>query len=500
MKPSTSKRVISLMLLTLIALLPILSSCAQDGTNDPKSPDATTGAIEGDTLPASDDEIPYEYAAADFGGGDFRIYNYTTTWGFYSDVAIEDQTGEALDDAIYARNVFIEEKYNVKIKEINEDVAKIESSVRKLVLAGEDLYDIILCPGSEASNIGVLVGEKLFYNLNEFSELKLDQPWWDQGVLKEGSIGADRATYFAISDINITNLQGAWCLYFNEDIMKDYGMEKPYDLVRSGNWTIDELRKYIKAGTNLNGDANFTYDPNGKSIYGLTSYESGVAGMLISAGGRYISKDANGIPQFVATDPRFVDICQSLASLLGTEGEYVNINDEATNKHYELAFLNGRALFCGAEIKASTRFRSMEQTFGIVPMPKFDSAQSDYYAMQFRQAPVTVIPVTNLEPNRTAAILDAMAYKSYVDVTPVYYDVTMSQKGLRNEESIEMLKIIRNSRYFDSGIVYGWTKTLYDAILAGLVKGNAEVVSNIEKNKAKIEVAIDKTLTAIDAV
>ena len=51
-------------------------------------------------------------------------------------------------------------------------------------------------------------------------------------------------------------------------------------------------------------------------------------------------------------------------------------------------------------------------------------------------------------------MLDAASYLSYTDVLPVYYNVTIAQKGLRDDESIEMLGIIQSSRYFDIGRVF----------------------------------------------
>ena len=107
-----------------------------------------------------------------------------------------------------------------------------------------------------------------------------------------------------------------------------------------------------------------------------------------------------------------------------------------------------------------------------------------------------VIPVTNPDPNTTGAVMDAMAYVSYRDVTPVFYDVTLSQKGLRNEESIEMLKLIRDTQYFDAGIIYGWTSALNGAIISAVDGGNSSVASIIERYKKQIDSSIQKTMDA----
>ena len=90
--------------------------------------------------------------------------------------------------------------------------------------------------------------------------------------------------------------------------------------------------------------------------------------------------------------------------------------------------------------------------------------------------------------------MDALTYLSYRDVLPVYYDISVSQKGLRNEESIEMLEIIRDTRYFDIAKCYGWTSSLYGSIESLLTAGNGAVASTIASEKPAVLENIDKTL------
>lgn len=49
--------------------------------------------------------------------------------------------------------------------------------------------------------------------------------------------------YFAVSDLSLTAFDLTWCLMFNETKMEELNMDKPYDLVRSGKWTLDEFHE-----------------------------------------------------------------------------------------------------------------------------------------------------------------------------------------------------------------------------------------------------------------
>jgi len=85
------------------------------------------------------------------------------------------------------------------------------------------------------------------------------------------------------------------------------------------------------------------------------------------------------------------------------------------------------------------------------------------------------------------------------DVTPVMFDQSVSQKQLRNEDSIDMLQLIKNSGSFDVGSAYGWTNSFYSAIRDNIGKGKKfDAISQIDKNTDKINAAIAKTMELFD--
>ena len=79
---------------------------------------------------------------------------------------------------------------------------------------------------------------------------------------------------------------------------------------------------------------------------------------------------------------------------------------------------------------------------------------------------------------------------------PVYYDVTVSQKGLRDEESIEMLDIVRNTRSPLFSDVYGITSTLNSAIQNEVINASGTAASTIAAAKTTVEENLQKVLDA----
>jgi hypothetical protein len=437
-------------------------------------------------------EAAYVYPELDLGGGDFTILNGSNTWSIYNALDFESLTGETLDDAIYNRNRSLESRYNFNLKVVEyEQNAKLVPHLRSVVMAGEDIYDAAYC---QTNLIGPLISEDFFLNLHNVPGLQLSEPWWDHAVVSEGTIGENNALYFAASDLQLFGLEGTWCTYFNETMLEDLGLNAPYDLVREGKWTFDRLWEYMKAGVDLNGDESFTFNVDGNSIYGMTSSYAFPTACIISSGERYISKDKNGTPSFALETDRFYRLVDKLASMYGSVGEYISKNNSSGKDHYEEIFKAGRALFMGAEIKTAGKLRDFEDSFGIVPNPKLDETQENYYSNLSKATLLLTIPTTSADPENAGIILDALSYMSYTDTLPLYYDIRVSQKSLRNDESIEMLAIIRDSRYFDIGDAYGWTTTLQDRVRKTLDVGSADIASIIAAEKPAIETNIAETL------
>ena len=482
----SKKRITALLLFMLMAA----TSCGGNGSGG--NDDTTAGA---DTSAGDQSEettaAEYQYADIDCGGDNFTVLNASTTWGFYSYMDFETQTGESLDDAVYERNRFVEDKYNMKLEIIEDDIDKNYEKYRSAILAGDDTYDAAYI---RCDRIASFIADGYLTNLLDNTGIQLDKPWWDQTVTEKSLIGDKSKLYFASNDFSLVGFDGTLCCYFNENMLADLGLDKPYDLVREGKWTIDRLKEYTTAAANLNGDTSFKWNESGNAVYGLVSYEDCVNGFITGSGENYVTVDSDGQPKLLANAEHFYNVIDKAFSIIGTDGEFLFQNGSG-NSHYEMIFKNNRALFTIAEIKASSKYRDMTETFGIVPIPKYDEAQDRYYSHRTHVCLTMSIPVTNTDPDRTGAILDTFAYLSNRDILPIYYNVKVAQKGLRNEDSIEMLGIISESRGFDIGEGYGWTEDLsakVNTMLVSTKKNN--VVSLVDSNRSKIEESINKTL------
>ena len=474
-------------MLLLASVLTAMTACGGDtGTTDPTTDTEATASV----TETAATEPAYQYGDFDCGGEEFRILNTNTTWGFYTTIYFEETTGDIMDDTVFEANSKVEEAFNVKLNVTEFDINQSVGEYTKNILTGDDVYQTALLSAGNSSSV---ILEQYVLDLSELQNIHLDQPWWDQRVSEYSRLGGSDKVYFGISDINLMNFEVIEGVYVNDDMLTNLDLPLLYDSVRDGTWTISKMHEYMKAAVNLNGETDFTFKVGGTSVYGMTFWEQAVPALMYGSGLEFIKLDQSGVPHLNIDNEHFYNVSMKIAELFKTKGETVFLNG-SNGAHYEDAFEAGRSLFTIAQLKGSSKFRDMEDTYGILPSPKYDEAQEGYYSFCTKNIVSSTIPVTCQNPERAAAIIDAMAYHAYADILPVYYGVNVEQKQMRNEDSIEMLGIIGESRVVDIGSIYGWTIDLHNAIYQKLSKGDNAIASVVTAHTPKVEKLIADTL------
>ena len=102
-----------------------------------------------------------------------------------------------------------------------------------------------------------------------------------------------------------------------------------------------------------------------------------------------------------------------------------------------------------------------------------------------------MIPVTVTDLERTGAVIEMLSAESHYGLREAYYDNVLRSKGVRDEESNEMLDIIFANRVYDLAHIHNWGG-LIDAICALEIDGN--ISSTIDSNFTAAETAMKKTI------
>lgn len=480
-------------LLILCLAIVFAASCA-DTADSAGAPGSDTIFIPENT--ETEEILAYDYTGDDYGGYEYLFLGQDACNWANCIVVPEELNGELLNDAMYNRNKAVEERLNITIT--FEGVAKeaISPAMAKTVTSGDDVYDTVFFPNDELS---ASLTKGYFINLAELEPLRFDQPWWDRIVIDMGTING--RLFFASSDISLFPFEATWVLYFNETIMKNLNLDFPYEAVRQGRWTIDRLAEYARAAANLNGDTSFAYNNAANAQYGVTSHSQFISVLLCGAQELFISLNEDGLPYFSGDNERFYAIAEKITGLTGTEGQYTDRGNMVLNNaenSLSTEFKNSRFMFMSETLGHISNLRDLEDEFGVVPAPKFDEEQQGYNSMIATWGTLlTVIPVTAAEQNRCATVLDLMSYQSYITLMEPYYDTYLTQKGARNDNSAEMLAVIRETRTLNIGVLFGWTTNLQNSLATKLIQGNSDVASTVATALNAIETGIEKTIDSM---
>lgn len=91
----------------------------------------------------------------------------------------------------------------------------------------------------------------------------------------------------------------------------------------------------------------------------------------------------------------------------------------------------------------------MTDTYGVLPLPKFDEAQDIYRTIpQDSFNLISVIGDTE-NPDMIAAVLELMCAESYKTIIPLYYEEALKYKYMPTEDSGKMLDYLRDGLTFD---------------------------------------------------
>jgi len=157
-------------------------------------------------------------------------------------------------------------------------------------------------------------------------------------------------------------------------------------------------------------------------------------------------------------------------------------------------FRDGHVLFSVGAIPETIDLRDMPDDFGIVPFPKYNKEQPQYYSSVCGGFPF-VIPSTNTKPDIAGAVMEAMACEAKNRIIPAYYEMALKNKYSRDNDTAETLDLIYETRVYDLGATI-WPAPGTDYTYAFIAKTNT-FASVTEKNADKYNDIMNKAVGEI---
>ena len=407
------------------------------------------------------------------------------------DIYEEEDSTDPIASAVYKRNQTLQEKYKVKIAEVASNTTGADA--KKVINSGADEYQVLMC--DTKSTLG-LVQSGLLRDLNSISSLDMKQPWWDQNIVNNCSIGGK--LFFATGDISIMDNDATWVMMFNKKLITDFDLESPYDLVKNNQWTFDKMFEMMKqVHSDENGNGKVDYD---EDRFGFVTHNSSLGAFFYAAGLKVVDKDADDIPFFPEQNAEFVNLVLDKSIQLWTDKTITWSADRDGYGAVELQeiFENGRGLFLGEVMQLVFRLREMKIDFGLIPFPKYSSDQANYGHFVHSTTALLSIPVSCKDYIKIGSFVEAMAYESMYTLTPAYYETALNGKYFRDVESRDMLDIILKSRTFDLGSTHMFDWQGMGSVFTSLLsKGSNAYASTYQKKIKSAKTRLAKEVAKI---
>lgn len=528
-----------ILFLVLCLLVPFVASCNKDkdpnqSNNGNKNPsNTTTGG--GDLTPNPDEdeiELPevvnmdgYMYKAyvRKFAGSSpdalqAQLQNGNNRYeciDFWVDEA--NSRVDAISAAVYRRNQQIETTYNCKIQQVASDGSQIEHLLA--CYTNNDGYDLTIIMAKAAAQAAT---QNLLRNLKDMPYVDLSNEAFDQNSINELSV--DDKLYFLSGDMNVSTMEVAGLSIVNmefyekivDDIVADFGNDTTYsdiyNIVKSKKWTMETMMKIaekanVDFGQDLDAsglraspidyDGNETYK-SGDSV-GYFQYYNSTLWYFYASGGRISTKNEEGKHEMVIGN----DTAQTLYDYL-----YENFNRKVkvpwiphdASAVLNANFLTGDVLFMDVslfEIRTEL-YANADFEYGILPNPVLEE-KMEYRSLVFfnNWAHLWAIPSMLGTQNEEYAqrLLQVFAvYSSLPESTMyAYYDRTICFTAAKDNNSREVMDIIRTSMIYDLALLYPSWGGL-ETILTQIPNKEAPEYASVKDSLDRIIPQMEETL------
>ena len=475
----------ALMLLSMVACTQTPSDPADttppttEGTDPETDPDSNPGETDPETDPDNpvetdpEDEDPLEkIPEVNYNNAEFLIYSRPDRYETSVFLKEIDKGSSSVDRAVWQRTRDIQTAYGLIFE------VKATSDVATALYNTKSKTDSFGFAGDHGRYDWNYATKDYLYVWDDLPYVDLTQDYWAQGAAEEWSTPGGKH-FLMTGDLTHWNVGAAFVMFFNKDVFSLVdGLTSPYELVYADKWYYDTFEEYARTlYSNMDGDGSGEISSD--SFGYATTMFRGCISIIPSTGIKLLEKDENSATGYKvnATKDRVVTAVGDLAEFLVNESTcYYDPNSNPYGSMRE-AFMANRLAFYDDEVNYALTFTQKGTEFGIVPWPKYDRRTDSYFSNVNAGCDAFFIPKNTSETfaECISIVLETLAYHGQKDVIPLYYDTVLTYQGTRDEESVEMLKIVKENLVYDFHYWFGLAGTLND--IGSKVIANGSVTS-----------------------
>lgn len=373
-------------------------------------------------------------------------------------ITVDDNTPTVISKAYTERNGFIEDILNVSVICEKHSADTMLADLKAANRAGEYFADLVMLPQSQ---MGAYIADGAVANLRSLPGFNTDAEYYYPSSLGAG--GGGDAVYAAAGPASITP-DCLSAVYFNTELCKTLGLESPYDLVDRGEWTVDKYLEYCAAAS-----------VGGYYSTGAQNTAAYLADLLyFGCGQKLVDVPLGAYPTLAVGS-------ESAAAAMTKVREAYNVSGALPALESIDAFTSGKSLFLIDNLSIMNSISNSSCKWGILPMPKYDSAQSDYCSLAYYgDAMFFCVPTGAPDYTLAADLIAAVNILSFGSV-PDAYVTNASYYSLRDNQSIRMMDIIISNPVYDMSYTFAEVYNAVPNATFAAIRNNAGGISTVER-------------------
>lgn len=496
-----------LLALELLLVLPLVWSCGEQGSDESFVSTPGDNTVSGETSGENTDESSNQTPIIEDNiPKDLKFDGETVTFlvraddVFRMEYGTEEIDASSLNSLLIERTKKVEERLGIKIKTIVQQTDpgaywpfNFNEKVMTAILSGDPGYDVI----SFYAYTGVILGnDDYLLNLKDIPYLDFSKPWWNQDYINEITI--NNKLYFITGDACFTSTYYTYATFFNKNLAERwYPNVNLYEVVDNGKWTIDYLQILLKdTYDDLDGDG-LRSDGDFYGSYIPTAAEP-LDAFFMGGNLKITTKNSNGLPELSFNNEKTIKFFEKMYDLLFETsgvmaGHYTSESIDLGRKK----FIDGESIFLVSKLSSSEMFRNVNFTYGILPIPKLEESQDNYYSCTADIYSILSVPSCTPEERLPliGATLEVMASESYRIVTPGYFHKIVKYGYMDTEDDLRMYETILNGTVYNFGVVHSMSLDNIQHLVRTVLDGRSKnFVSAYDSKADLVKVKLDELL------
>jgi hypothetical protein len=390
----------------------------------------------GDTV-ASNEEVGFNVAPANW-GKDFNVL--APHWACYADFFFDKgetrDTTNPIDNALYTRTETIRSHLGVNLKQNivgmpNEgaNLTDAYNLLKQTASSGDDTYQLYLT--HTYINTSLMATEGYACDFRAFEDINLEADYWNKEAMEELEINS--ALYYGVSDFMLADPNA---IFFNKTMQETYKVRNPYEMVRDGTWTVENMTvESMKVTANEGSAKDYGFASIGDWHF-VSFLDSCDTNIVIDEGGyRTLNMGADN-DRYANVYDQLETLCAAPTSLIYKPATH-DVHDS------DKSISSGHVLFSPVALHQANDYRKTTVKFGILPYPKYDADQKEYRS--FDWSGLMCVPVTVQNPAMVGQVIECLSYFSANgdnNLHTAYYENLLGSKLADSPDDYEMIRTI----------------------------------------------------------